>query len=665
MGSLAVGGPDEAQVGAEAGQPCQQAADPEHLVVGVRGEHDNRSVGQRRQVELGPPGRRQPVAPHRSRRCRPPARSASRPAGPVRPGRPAGVEASAAELLEVGLGVALPQVEQQVRDPAAVGGVEGQRRRTERPRRSARPLRPRSARPRRGPGRRSAAAVPAPSAGSASKDRAATASTASAAVRAASTAPAWASACGPSGRRPSARARARPISRAPPHHTAATPTAPCQKPGRSRYSCGPPTGSAGAPSNRTDRLSLPCIAAAGQVPSTAAARGSARSTANSRYPSSVRAVTSARSQAPGAAAPRLGAGRAAIRRQTRRASSGSTGGLAAQTPHRPSGRAVGSQFGADRGRVDVRLGQPGQVEVGAAEVGQGGEPLGRAAPTRQGQVEQPRVRTAPGPERGPLHRVRRRPAGGRQRGGAQAVVVVARQRLPRGGAVTRPESCAGSLVGSTSGIRAPGTRRDRTRSKGTDPMPRAVPHRLTCRPARRREPDPRRVFDLEVGTPDLVRLYLDEIGKAPLLDAATEVDLAQRIEAGLYARHLLDAARPPPGRQAPGGAQGGQLRRADPARRPGRGRQAGLHQGEPAAGRLAGPPLHPGLDAVARPHPGGQRRPGPRRGEVRLRTRLQVLDVRDLVDPAVHRPGHRRAEPHRAAARAPGREAQPARPDPA
>ena len=48
------------------------------------------------------------------------------------------------------------------------------------------------------------------------------------------------------------------------------------------------------------------------------------------------------------------------------------------------------------------------------------------------------------------------------------------------------------------------------------------------------------VFDQEVGTPDLVRLYLDEIGKAPLLDAATEVDLAQRIEAGLYARHLLD-----------------------------------------------------------------------------------------------------------------------------
>ena len=46
-------------------------------------------------------------------------------------------------------------------------------------------------------------------------------------------------------------------------------------------------------------------------------------------------------------------------------------------------------------------------------------------------------------------------------------------------------------------------------------------------------------LDREVAGPDLVRLYLDEIGRAPLLDAATEVDLAQRIEAGLYARHLM------------------------------------------------------------------------------------------------------------------------------
>ena len=41
-----------------------------------------------------------------------------------------------------------------------------------------------------------------------------------------------------------------------------------------------------------------------------------------------------------------------------------------------------------------------------------------------------------------------------------------------------------------------------------------------------RAPEPSDASHLEVGTPDLVRLYLDEIGKAPLLDAATKVELA-------------------------------------------------------------------------------------------------------------------------------------------
>jgi len=39
---------------------------------------------------------------------------------------------------------------------------------------------------------------------------------------------------------------------------------------------------------------------------------------------------------------------------------------------------------------------------------------------------------------------------------------------------------------------------------------------------------------------DLVGVYLHEISKTPLLDAATEVALAKDIEAGLYAEHLLD-----------------------------------------------------------------------------------------------------------------------------
>ncbi|NHC46426.1 sigma-70 family RNA polymerase sigma factor [Motilibacter sp. K478] len=38
---------------------------------------------------------------------------------------------------------------------------------------------------------------------------------------------------------------------------------------------------------------------------------------------------------------------------------------------------------------------------------------------------------------------------------------------------------------------------------------------------------------------DLVKVYLREIGRVPLLDAATEVELSQQIEAGLFAEQLL------------------------------------------------------------------------------------------------------------------------------
>ncbi len=46
---------------------------------------------------------------------------------------------------------------------------------------------------------------------------------------------------------------------------------------------------------------------------------------------------------------------------------------------------------------------------------------------------------------------------------------------------------------------------------------------------------------------DLVGVYLHEISKTPLLDAAAEVDLSKAIEAGLYAEHLLDADLLPEG----------------------------------------------------------------------------------------------------------------------
>src|SRR6201993_4633430 len=54
-----------------------------------------------------------------------------------------------------------------------------------------------------------------------------------------------------------------------------------------------------------------------------------------------------------------------------------------------------------------------------------------------------------------------------------------------------------------------------------------------------------RVDDLDAQSPaaDLVRVYLNGIGKTALLNAEDEVELAKRIETGLYAQHLLETRR--------------------------------------------------------------------------------------------------------------------------
>jgi len=56
--------------------------------------------------------------------------------------------------------------------------------------------------------------------------------------------------------------------------------------------------------------------------------------------------------------------------------------------------------------------------------------------------------------------------------------------------------------------------------------------------AGRHRAEPQEPYD----EPDLVRYYLDEIGATPLLSAEEEVDLAKRIEAGVYAYRLLEEA---------------------------------------------------------------------------------------------------------------------------
>ncbi|MFB0626387.1 RNA polymerase sigma factor RpoD/SigA [Streptomyces sp. AB3(2024)] len=60
--------------------------------------------------------------------------------------------------------------------------------------------------------------------------------------------------------------------------------------------------------------------------------------------------------------------------------------------------------------------------------------------------------------------------------------------------------------------------------------------------ARRQSASSARAVGGEIADRDLVGMYLDEIARTPLLDAAREVELSQIIEAGVYARQILDEA---------------------------------------------------------------------------------------------------------------------------
>ena len=84
-----------------------------------------------------------------------------------------------------------------------------------------------------------------------------------------------------------------------------------------------------------------------------------------------------------------------------------------------------------------------------------------------------------------------------------------------------------------------------------------------------------------------------------------------------------------PGRRADGGAGEGRAGRSQPA--PRRVDREEVHQPRPA---------------VPRPDPGGQHRPHEGGRQVRVQARLQVLDLRDLVDSPGDHARHRRSGPH-------------------
>ena len=50
-------------------------------------------------------------------------------------------------------------------------------------------------------------------------------------------------------------------------------------------------------------------------------------------------------------------------------------------------------------------------------------------------------------------------------------------------------------------------------------------------------------LDAQGPSADLVRVYLNGIGKTALLTAEQEVDLAKRIEAGVFAGHMLESGK--------------------------------------------------------------------------------------------------------------------------
>ncbi|RST08525.1 sigma-70 family RNA polymerase sigma factor [Streptomyces sp. WAC05374] len=65
----------------------------------------------------------------------------------------------------------------------------------------------------------------------------------------------------------------------------------------------------------------------------------------------------------------------------------------------------------------------------------------------------------------------------------------------------------------------------------------------------------------EIADRDLVGMYLDEIARTPLLDAAKEVELSQTIEAGVYAQQILDGETEPEKGGAAAGASPEELER--------------------------------------------------------------------------------------------------------
>ena len=103
----------------------------------------------------------------------------------------------------------------------------------------------------------------------------------------------------------------------------------------------------------------------------------------------------------------------------------------------------------------------------------------------------------------------------------------------------------------------------------------------------------------------------------------------------------LQAARRHPDQGSQGHQQADVHRRSQGAPR-----QARNDRGQPAPGDLHRQEVHQPRPAVPRPDPGRQHRPDEGGGQVRIPPRLQVLDLRHVVDPPGHHALDRRPGAH-------------------
>src|SRR5664279_5850859 len=127
-----------------------------------------------------------------------------------------------------------------------------------------------------------------------------------------------------------------------------------------------------------------------------------------------------------------------------------------------------------------------------------------------------------------------------------SIVTTSRSDASRSSRTRRPQSGAQSRTPSDTPI----TKRSHrsTRSVAAPEPVTPVPAEAPAEPIADQEvvaetrvaAKPTADLDEIAASADLVRVYLNEIGKVALLTAADEVELAKRIEAGLYAANLLD-----------------------------------------------------------------------------------------------------------------------------